>query len=37
MFEGIANGKVGWEGGSAEHARGTTSLSSELAALTGKQ
>ena len=30
MFEGIASGKVSWEGGRAEHARGTTSLETEL-------
>ncbi|MEI9951778.1 MAG: NmrA family NAD(P)-binding protein [Pseudomonadota bacterium] len=37
MFEGIANGKVSWEGGSAEAARGPTSLEVELRILTGKQ
>jgi len=37
MFEGLANGKVSWEGGSAEAARGTTSLETELRALTGRQ
>ena len=37
MFEGIANGKVSWEGGSAEAVRGTTSLEAELRILTGKQ
>jgi uncharacterized protein YbjT (DUF2867 family) len=37
MFEGIANGKVSWEGGSAEAARGTTSLESELRTLTGRR
>ncbi|MEI9936502.1 MAG: NmrA family NAD(P)-binding protein [Pseudomonadota bacterium] len=37
MYEGIANGKVSWEGGSAEAARGTTSLETALRALTGKQ
>jgi uncharacterized protein YbjT (DUF2867 family) len=37
MFEGLANGKVNWEGGNAEAMRGTTSLESELRALIGKQ
>ncbi|HYQ30014.1 MAG TPA: NmrA family NAD(P)-binding protein [Polyangiaceae bacterium] len=37
MFAGLANGKVSWEGGSAEAARGTTSLETVLRALTGKQ
>jgi len=37
MFEGIENGKVSWEGGSAEAARGTTSLTTALGRLTGKQ
>jgi uncharacterized protein YbjT (DUF2867 family) len=37
MLEGIANGKVSWEGGSAEAARGTTQLEAALSTLTGKQ
>ena len=37
MFEGIANGKVSREGGSAEAAQGTTSLEAELRLLTGRQ
>ncbi len=37
MFQGLANGKVSWEGGRAEAARGTTSLETELRALTGRQ
>jgi len=37
MFEGIANGKVSWEGGSAEAARGTTSLESALRTFIEKQ
>jgi uncharacterized protein YbjT (DUF2867 family) len=37
MYEGIADGKVSWEGGGAEAARGTTSLATALGSLTGKQ
>jgi uncharacterized protein YbjT (DUF2867 family) len=37
MYAGIANGRVAWEGGSAEAARGTTSLETALGALTEKQ
>jgi uncharacterized protein YbjT (DUF2867 family) len=37
MFAGIENGKVSWEGGSAEAMRGTTSLETELRALTERQ
>jgi uncharacterized protein YbjT (DUF2867 family) len=37
MYEGLANGKVAWEGGSAEAVRGSTTLEATLRALTGKQ
>lgn len=37
MYAGLANGKVSWEGGGAEAARGTTSLETVLRSLTGKQ
>ncbi len=37
MLEGIESGKVSWEGGSAEAARGTISVETVLRALTGKQ
>jgi len=37
MYEGVANGKVSWEGGGAERARGTTQLETVLRALTGRQ
>ncbi|HEY3666969.1 MAG TPA: NmrA family NAD(P)-binding protein [Polyangiaceae bacterium] len=36
MYEGLANGKVSWQGGT-ELVRGTTSLEDTLRALTGKQ
>ena len=37
MYEGIANGKVAFEGHGAEAVRGTTTLEATLRALTGKQ
>jgi len=33
MYQGLANGRVSWEGGSAEAARGTTSIEALLRAL----
>ena len=37
LYEGIANGKVAFEGGSAERVRGTTTIEDVTRALTGKQ
>jgi uncharacterized protein YbjT (DUF2867 family) len=37
MYEGLANGKVAFEGGSAELQRGSTTVEQTLRALTGKQ
>ncbi|HYQ04872.1 MAG TPA: NmrA family NAD(P)-binding protein [Polyangiaceae bacterium] len=37
LYEGLANGKVSWSGGSAEVTRGTTPLEGALRGLTGTQ
>lgn len=37
MYQGLANGRVVWEGGSAEAVRGRTSIETFLRALTGRQ
>jgi len=37
LYEGVANGKVAWQGGGTELVRGTTTLEETLRALTGKQ
>jgi uncharacterized protein YbjT (DUF2867 family) len=36
LYEGVANGKVAWQGGSAELQRGSTTIDQTLRALTGK-
>jgi len=36
LYEGVANGKVAWQGGSAELQRGSTTVDQTLRALTGK-
>ncbi|HEX3854692.1 MAG TPA: NmrA family NAD(P)-binding protein [Polyangiaceae bacterium] len=37
LYEGVANGKVSWQGGSTELQRGSTPIEQTLRALTGKQ
>ena len=37
LYEGLANGKVAWQGSDTELVRGTTTLEETLRALTGKQ
>jgi hypothetical protein len=37
MYQGIANGKVAWEGTGAEAMRGATTIEQVLRALTGTQ
>jgi uncharacterized protein YbjT (DUF2867 family) len=37
MYQGLADGKVAWEGAGAEAARGTTTIEQTLRALTGTQ